>query len=212
MALIIRDPTDNSQVNYAGKTLPQDKVAIKTPVQDPNVPYNGKTLAADAVTPVPFSDPLNTPGTTILSNGTQQITLPPDTIIMLAGKKIIAKTNILDGVSVFERIMRDPYQIDFEGVFRMQDINGTRYNNTTPPAGTTGTPNNIWPQEYLNDVWNYVWLPNTILTIKNSYLNGLGIQQIIIEEISPSTIRGSKNIPYKIKAWENVPGQSLIIG
>ena len=207
MAITIRDPN----VYYEGKTFPADAAPIQTPVTDPNIPYNGKVLPKDTVKPVPFSDPLNTPGTIILNNGTQQMNLPPDTTIILMGKKILAQTTILDGVSVFERIMRDPYEIEFEGTFRMQNINGTNYNNTTPPAGLKGIPNNVWPQQYLNDFWNYIWIPNTVLIIKNSYLNGLGVQQVIVESVHPQTIRGTKNIPFKIKCWENVPGQSLII-
>lgn len=203
-------PDNNSYWN--GKQLPRDKKSIQIQPVDPTQHWDGYTLPDDKVTPQVFSDPFNKPGLIILNNGTQQIALPPDTVIVPKVKKTLVQTHILDGVSVFEHIMRDPVMMEFQGVFRMQDINGTRYNNTNPPAGLVGTINNVFAQDYMNDVWNFLFIPNTILILKNSFLNGIGIQQIIVEEFAPLTVSGSKNIPYKLTAWENVPGQSIIIG
>jgi hypothetical protein len=42
-------------------------------------------------------------------------------------------------------------------------------------------------------------------------LNNLGILEIIIKGVKPATVRGSKNVPITIKAFENIPGQSIII-
>jgi len=201
-----------NDVYYHGKILPRDKAAPYQPVIDPNVPYAGNVLPRDKVTPTLFVDLYNRPGDIKLNNGVQEITLPPDTIPLVQGKKELVMTHLLDGgVSCFERILRDPYKITFQGVLRMQDIDGTKYNNTNPPAGKQGQINNIFAQDYLNDVWNYVWLPDTVLVVKNSFLNGLGIQQIIVESMEPSPIPGSTNIPFVLSAWENVVGQSLII-
>ena len=123
------------------------------------------------------------------------LTMPADTAIYLNGQKVLAQSKILDGVSVTERIMRMPYELEFECVLRQTD----------------GNNNNVFPQDELYNVWSTVWLPDSVLTIQNTYLNKLGIQEMVVESISPTTLRGSKNIPLRIRAYENVPGTSIII-
>lgn len=207
----IRFTTPNPNVTYNGKTLPKDKAPARNIPPDPNVPYEGSTLPADTRNYVPFVDKINTPGSVTLISPTNQVILPPDTLISIHAEKHLVMTNILDGVSVFEHIQRKPCRIEFEGVLRMQIKGGVTYENTTPPAGVTGLIDNLFPQEYLNAVWTNVFLPDTVLKVANSYLNGLGIQEIVIEAMTPAVVRGSRNVPYHITAWENVPGQSLII-
>lgn len=210
MAISIRDPN----VRYNGKVLPRDKAPSKQQLVNPNVYYGGGRLPADAIKPVPFVDKINKPGEIIISGLTGSVTLPPDTMITISGDKRLVMTPILDnpdGVNVFEHIARKPYKIEFEGVIRMQVKQGIPFNNTNPPPGLSGPTHDIFPQEYLNNIWTNVWLPNGVLTIQNTYLNGLGIQQIVIESINPSVVRGSTNVPYHIIGWENQPGQSLII-
>jgi hypothetical protein len=193
--LFIKTPPDPN-INYAGKTLPKD---AKKPVlasgdtvpDDGSVSYGGKEFPRDEK---PFSPPTkdltNNPSLVVIG-GT---TLPPDTAIYLNGKKVLATSKILDGVSVVERILREPYEIEFECVVRAQQ------------AGDY-----IFPQDALDNIWSNVWLPDTVQKIQNTYLNKLGVQEIIIESVSPTTVRGSKNIPLRIRAYENVPGQTLLI-
>lgn len=194
----IKDTIDlnDGSVRYAGRTLPRD---AKKPVQvtgdtDPSpdqVNYNGKTLPQDKVTYVPpQKDLTNNPSLVVIGG----ITLPADTAIYLNGKKNLATSKILDGVSVVERISREPYELEFECVVRTQQ--GTGY---------------IFPQDELDNLWSNVWLPDSVQTIQNTYLNKLGIQEIIIESVSPTTVRGSKNIPLRIRGYENVPGQTLLV-
>jgi hypothetical protein len=177
MAIKIRSISDNTgpNVNYQGKTLPADRVAF---------------------TPTP-TDLTNNPSRLRLYSPTYSLVLPQDTIIFLNGEKELAKTQILDGVVVYERICRKPYEIEFE--FTLRTIN----------------PNSngeyVFPQEDMLDLWNNVWLPDSVVTIDNTYLNKLGIQEMIIERITPVTVRGSKNLPVKIVGYENQVGQSLII-
>lgn len=212
MPLFIRNPVPNPNIKYAGKTLPRDKGQPRTIEGDPNIYYQGTELPAGKIAPTPFVDAFNTPGTIILTNLSQSVTLPPDSKISpLKGEKHIAMTNILDGVPVFEHIQRKAYKIEIEGTFRMQNKGGQTYNNTTPPPGTTGQVNNVFAQGYLQDVWNNAWLPNTVLGVNNTYLNGLGILQIIVESFVTTIDRGKKDIFFVLSAWENVVGQSLII-
>jgi hypothetical protein len=124
------------------------------------------------------------------------VILPSDVAIYLNAEKIIAGSKILDGVYVTEHIGRKPYEIEFEMVVRTQNATDKNY---------------IFPQKALEEIWNKLWLPNSVVTIQNTYLNGLGIEEMIIEKLTPTTLRGSKNLPVRIKGTENVKGLSLII-
>lgn len=143
-------------------------------------------------------DNTNNPSLVIIGS----ITLPLDVVIALDGEKIVADSVILDGVQVTERIARKAYAIDFEFVLRESRTDGTLNSDRT----TT-----IFPQDLLDDIFQQIWLPNTVQTVQNTYLNKLGIQELIIRKISPETVRGSKNLPVRIKCTENVPGQTLIL-
>lgn len=162
-------PGDQGQVNYHGGKYPRDKKAYQPPV----------------------TDLTNYPSLIIIG----KILLPADTVIYLNGNKILAQSKILDGVSVVERISREPYELEFECVIRAQDEKG----------------NYIFPQDALDDFWVNVWLPDTVQTIQNTYLNKLGIQEMVIQTVTPTTVRGSKNIPLRIRGFENVPGQTIIV-
>ncbi len=204
MAIFInRIPPQDPNVKYDGKTLPKDKVPIANPTPNPNVQYNGSVLPQDAIPYIPpVIDATNNPS--LISIG--GIYLPLDTEIYLNGKKVLAESQIIDGVSVFEHILRKPYEIEFNVVVR----------ESTAIPGANFDPfvsqqSNAFPQSQLNYLWTSIWQPNTVNTVVNTYLNGLGIQEIIIADISPSTVRGSKNIPVRIRAYENQPGLSIII-
>lgn len=189
--ILIHDP---NEVPYEGKILPKDAVPYRPNPVDVNVPYNGKILPGQAVPFVPaIKDLTNNPSLLIVGG----ITCPSDTIIYLTGNKIIAMSNILDGVSVFEHISRRPYELEFEFVVRQKSADGNGY---------------VFPQDDFYNIWTKIWIPNSVLTLQNTYLNKLGIQEIVVQNMSPTTVRGTKNLPVKFQAWENVPGQSLIIG
>ena len=143
-------------------------------------------------------DATNNPSLIVI-NG---ITLPNNTVIYINGKKVFVQDKILDGVSVTERISREPYEIEFEGVLLIKNSDGSLNYDLTQY---------IFPQKALEQIWQKIWLPDTVQKIQNTYLNGLGVQQIIIESITPTTLRGSKDLPFRIKAIENVVGQTLII-
>jgi Domain of unknown function (DUF6046) len=177
MAVIIRSISDstNTTVQYQGKSLPADKKVF---------------------TPIP-TDLTNNPSRLRLYSADFGLVLPQDSIIYLSGEKKLAMTEILDGVVVYERILRKPYSLEFEFTLRTMDPNNNgQY---------------IFPQEDLLNLWTNVWLPDSVVNIDNTYLNKLGIQEMIIEEITPVTVRGSKNLPVRIRGYENVPGLSLII-
>lgn len=164
--------------------------------RDENINYNGFTLPRDKVKFVaPPVDETNLPSLIILNAGLQDITLPVDTAIYIDGKKTIATSKILDGVNVYERIMRDPYSLEFEMVIREKNAQN-QY---------------IFGQAELDNLWTNIWLPESVCSIQNTYLNRLGVFEMVIETITPSTVRGTTNIPVRIKAYENVPGTSLII-
>lgn len=143
-------------------------------------------------------DPTNNPS--LLKIGS--ITMPSDVIIFINGKKVLVHDKILDGVSIIERISREPYEIEIECTLRQANDSGTVNADYTTY---------IFPQKQLNLIWQKLWLPDTVQKVDNTYLNGLGISEIIIETITPLPKRGNKDIQLTIKAFENVPGQTLII-
>lgn len=188
---IIKSPEDPN-VPYHGHILPRDKAPAASPIQDPTVNYHGKKLPQDAKAPnIAPPDPSNNPSLVVIGG----ITLPPDVLIVINGRKILAMSRILDGISVIEHVGREPYKLEFEATFRISNDNGQSY---------------IFPQDALDDLWTDIWLPNSVQTIQNTYLNKLGIQEVVIEDISPVTVRGSKNVPFRLKCIENVIGQTLI--
>lgn len=195
----IKDATipDSPLVYYNGKVLP---LQAKKPVQltgdtegvQRNVNYNGKELPRDKKTYTPPPrDMTNNPSRVVIGG----ITLPADTVIYLTGSKVLAQSKILDGVTVVERISREPYELEFECVIRSQDADG----------------NYIFPQDEVDNIWANIWLPDTVQTIDNTYLNKLGIKEMVIDSITPTTVRGSKNIPLRIRGYENIPGQTIIV-
>jgi hypothetical protein len=141
-------------------------------------------------TTAPILDPTNNPSEVIFeinSNGVKfHYTLPIDVVIGLDGDKVIAESKILDGVSVFERISRKPFEINFEFTFREKDSEG-KY---------------IFPQEAIKDLMNQIWLFDQVITLKNTFLNSLRIKEVILQPISFSTIRGTTNVICSIKAKE----------
>jgi hypothetical protein len=154
-------------------------------------------VKADAKKPViKYTDPTNNPGLVILGalyqNGTQKapgVELPGDVAIYINGEKIIAESQILDGVVVFEHIARKPYDIEFEMVLRTKQ--GNDY---------------IFPQAYIQKIWADLWIIDGVISIQNTYLNGLGVSQMVIFSIEPTTVRGSTNMPLRIKGKENQSG------
>jgi hypothetical protein len=124
----IKDAKDPN-IHYHGKELPKD---AKKPTlskgdtlgDDGNVAYNNKELPRDNV---PYSPPqrdlTNNPSLVKIGG----IVLPADTIIYLNGKKTLAVSKILDGVSVTERILREPYELEFECVLRQSNSDNTLY-------------------------------------------------------------------------------------
>lgn len=194
MGLINGVPLVDPNVKYAGKILPKDAAPLAEPPIDPNVFYAGKELPAEK-TPIQIFgvDPTNDPSSIAIGG----IFLPTSTQIIVRGEKILAESQIIDGVSVFEHISRKPYEIDFDIVIWQGD-NSNR-------ASTA------FPQQQINDIFSLIWLPNSVQKVQNTYLNGLNIQQIIIKSVSPQPKLGSTNVVIRIKAYENMPGETIIM-
>lgn len=153
-------------------------------------------------------NPQNRPSlVTIFPGGTKNgVQLPPDTLILLNGEKVIAESKILDGVMVFERVSRKPFDINLEFTIRQQnqEIN-------------TALPNPfkyIFPQDKIEDLIGNIWNVNEVVQIQNTYLNGIGINEIIIKTITFTTIRGNTNVLGSMKCLENYidnKGGTLVI-
>jgi hypothetical protein len=148
----------------------------------------GKTLPSGQAPPViKATDSTNAPWQTVLDT----ITLPENTIINISGKKRLARFEVVDGVSLFMGVGRQPAEINFEVLLLDKDSSGY-----------------IFPQRSINQILLDLMEPVTVTKVRNTLLNGLGIQQILIQSVNTTMVRGSTNIILKIKALENVFGYS----
>ena len=132
-----------------------------------------------------------------------KIELPFDVIISINGAKVIASSQILDGVAVFERVTRKPFDIDFDFVIRDKRKSASK---TLIPGTTLRASNHdqwIFPLEEINSFFGYCWEPDEVLQVENLLLNKLGIQQVIVEDMQISTIRGNTDVPVKLKCKED---------
>lgn len=195
MPRINGQPLPNPIVKYDGITLPPKPVALPILPEKTTIVYDGQTLQRVPAGNIPtIQDPSNNPSY-ITIGGVQ---LSGDVVMPIKDEKILAESQIIDGVSVFEHISRKPAEIDFEftiyppGVIQGTASNTNAYNNAT-----------TFNQQALNAFWINVWSANTVQTVENTYLNGLGITQIIIKSISVMPERGKPNIIVKLKALEN---------
>lgn len=192
---INNQPAQDPTVKYAGKTLPADKAAGPSQTPQPAaVEYAGKQLPRDKSLKAPVPKDLTNNPSLIIIGG---ITLPQDTVILMDFEKLIPGSKILDGVYVAEHVGRMPYELELEGTFRVSD-----------PTKTM----NIFPQEEIDNLFQNVWLPDTVQPVQNTYLNRLGIQEIIIKKGKTVTVRGSTNLPFRLWAMENQVGTTLIVG
>jgi Domain of unknown function (DUF6046) len=143
-------------------------------------------------------DPANRPSVVYLND----IQLPIDVIIGINGEKVIAESKILDGVVVFERISRKPFEINFEFTCREKNIDTGQY---------------IFPQTVIEDLKDNVWQPDQVISVENTLLNkGFGIYWVVLKPISFTTIRGNTDVICSIKADEspdnnNNYGTTLIV-
>jgi hypothetical protein len=127
-------------------------------------------------------DETNIPSYTVLNS----VVLPADTLISFNGEKIIAESKILDGAFVFERVGRKPVEITLDFTIRGRDTFG-KY---------------IFGQNDFYELWTGIWQVDSIVPIENTFLNKIGISNVVIRSISPMTVRGKIEIPCTIKCNE----------
>jgi hypothetical protein len=131
------------------------------------------------------------------------IDLPKDVLISLNGNKMIAQSQILDGVAVFERVTRKPFDIDFDFTMRSQKQTsfGVTINKTNLHLPTTG----LWtfPLQEVTALYQNVWKKDEVMKVVNTFLNSLDIHQVIIQDVQITTIRGSVDVGIKLKTIED---------
>jgi hypothetical protein len=205
------------QIRYAGHILPQDKAQPFIPPVDPNVNYGGNILpaAGKQYVAIPM-DPSNQPNLvmlgTVQSNVVQNygtaysppvtgavlqngvVVLPADVVIKGYVEKVIAETTILDGVDVNEHIRRSPIYFELEFVARAKS-----------------GPEWIFAQAFINNLFQKIILPASVIYISNTFLNGLGITEMVIRKGEFDTIRANINVPIIMRCKESMPGTSLIV-
>jgi hypothetical protein len=150
-----------------------------------------------------IKDPQNNPSYIVIEG---QI-LPPDTLIMLDGEKIIAESKILDGVMVYERVGRNPFKVDFEFNIKSNLVQ-------IPGVNIQVDKGNVFPQDIIQSYFTDIWNPDQVVKVKNTYLNGIGIKELIIKKVNLKTVRGTINVQGSINTLENYSdnkGGTLII-
>lgn len=149
-------------------------------------------------------DEANNPKSVILAG----IELPHDVQISINGKKVITESQIIDGVMVFERIARKPYEITFD--FTIREISNVPLTNGRLGIGY------VFGQETLKNIYKRIFEINGIVDIKNTLINALRIKEVVIFDIKNETQRGSINIPVHIMCKENYEptendGQTILL-
>lgn len=149
--------------------------------------------------------------------------LPFDVQISIDGDKMISETQILDGVSVYEKVTRKAADIEFAFTFR--DLKNFQLigkevelfsTGKTLPVGTPQRKLWIFPMDDIVEYIQNIWIKDTVLNVTNSLLNKIGIDKIIVGSYTLTTIRGSIDVPVTLKCKENVysinsKGGSLIL-
>jgi hypothetical protein len=194
-------PIINGQI-YQSPDIPSNGVLSKPkqpilPIlpEKTTIVYDGATLQRIPAAAIPnFPDGSNNPSYCVIGG----IVLSADIILPLKNDKILAESQIIDGVTVFEHVSRKAAEIDFEfTIFPPGVINGTASNTNAYNNATT------FNQQSLNAFWSNLWLINSVQDVQNTYLNGLGITQVILKSIAVQPERGKPNIIVKVKALEN---------
>ena len=122
-----------------------------------------------------------------------ELSLPGDVVLAIDGSKQLAQSQILDGVAVFERITRKPFEISFD--FTLRHIVEERERLTT-------IKKYVFPIDEIARL-HKVWQQNSVQSVQNQFLNKLGIFEIVIESVKYNTVRGNTDVPVQIKAYEN---------
>ncbi len=207
MPLINGIPLKDRSADVGNSVLTQQPQPITGPVpaEKTTIVYDGKSLQRIPAGNLPtVQDSSNNPSYFVIAG----IVLSGNAVVPVKDEKVIAESQIIDGVTVFEHISRKSAEIDFDfTIFPPGVITGeaggtqkTVYNNVT-----------TFNQQVLNQFWNSIFLPNSVQQVQNTYLNGLGIQEIIVKSVSIAPRPGSANISVKMKAFENQPG-TLFVG
>ena len=140
-------------------------------------------------------------------------TLPEDCMISINGDKLIAESQILDGVSVYERVTRKPWQVALDFTMREKDIiqgnnsiigGGLQTKITKGQYQTAAISQWKFPSKTLAEMVQNTWIPDMVLQVQNSLLNNVfGIFQLVIRSVKVTTIRGSINVPITLNCSED---------
>lgn len=130
-------------------------------------------------------------------------TLPEDVQFSINYDKMIAQSQILDGVVVYERVTRKPAEITFEFTLREKK-------SKTPVIGVGGAELNlatqtkyVFPMQLSKEIIQSVFNVDSVLKVENSYLNSVGIFQVVVSEMGIQLNRGTVNVPVRMRCYED---------
>ena len=140
--------------------------------------------------------------------------MPSDIQYDLSFDKMVAESQILDGAIVYERVTRKAVQIDFKFTVRSYEV--------SQPERVVGifgkefkfpevkTEDYYFPDTEFSEFYTKVFKIDNIIQVENSFINKLGITELVVRDMQVETILGNTDIRVKLKCSENyVPQSSL---
>lgn len=145
-----------------------------------------------------------------ISFGDIDIQLQPLFEITTSHSKVIARSQIIDGEEVFERMSVKSTEITLNGTILIKQWAQDGFSDLGRGAKqiVTGTEgyNNARQTTDLTDALDLInrnlYQPNTVVKVTNDYLNKLGIQYILIESMTTAPLVGTVGLEFSIKALD----------
>ena len=171
-------------------------------------------------------NPANNPKLVILNT----IQLPWNTAISIDDEKTIVESQIIDGVTVFERINKKAAEINIEctavelnsmlkPTFIQKYLTNGRVslgdqqsqgNYISLNDQLTNPPFLEFPQEQLKNMYQSIFSPNQVVPIVSTQLNDIGITQLVVKKISIMPKLGSKQVSVRFNCLENYVGTNSL--
>ena len=137
--------------------------------------------------------------------------LPYDTTVTINGEKELSISKIIDSGDFVQRTTKKAMEFTFDFTLREKETVkkevlplNNKVTRTYTKYFVPNSTNYIFPLQKNKDFFQKVWNKDGIIKLKNSYLNSIGIMEIIIENVQTSVKLGSTDISVRLKAYENI--------
>lgn len=140
----------------------------------------------------------------------EEIKLQPFFEISTSHSKVVARSQIIDGEEIFERMSVKTTEITLNGRVLVKQWSQTDFSGLGRGLSQilTGTPDPaLASRQYdllqaLSLVNRKIYKPNDIISVSNLYLNYLGITDVLIVSMNTSPLVGSVGFEFSIRALD----------